>query len=54
MAARVAASLLRRGDDASHEATLAFVERLAEVRGAGSAPRLTPAEREWLAVPDAV
>lgn len=57
MAARAAASLLRRGDDRPHQAALAFVERLAEVREPGTTgPRLSPADRDWLAlgVPETV
>lgn len=51
MAARVAASLLRRGDESPHQAALAFVERLAEVREPGKAsPRLSPADRDWLSI----
>lgn len=57
MAARVAASLLHRGDDGPHQVTLAFVERLAEVREPGTTvPRLTHADHDWLAlgVPETV
>lgn len=51
MAARVAASLVRRGDEAGHQAVLGFVERLTEVHEPGRPSlRLTDADGDWLTI----